>query len=91
MVLGVILGFVAAACNSVAYLFSRAFLQKHHASYFHLLAVSHVMMGVVSVALAAFLWPAQMPGFGVYGPSLLGAALFYLGAQACLFLSFKNN
>ncbi len=90
MVLGIILGFMAATTNSIAYLFSRAFLQKHANSYFHLLAVSHVMMGAVSVIIVAFMWPGNMPGFGVYGVSLLGSSLFYFGAQGCLFLALKK-
>lgn len=90
MVLGIILGFAAATSNSIAYLLTRAFLQKHGKCYFHLLAVSHVLMGVASVIIAAVMWPENMPGFRVYGVSLLGAALFYFGGQACLFLALKR-
>ena len=91
MVLGITFGFAAATSNSLAYLFSRAFLQKHHQSYFHLLTVSHILMGVVSVILAAFLWPDNMLEFKIYGPSLLGTALFYFVAQGCLFLALKRT
>jgi drug/metabolite transporter (DMT)-like permease len=91
MVLGIILGLGAASSNSVAYLFSRAFLHKHNESHFHLLAISHLMLGVVSVGLAAFLWPAQMPSFRDFGPSLMGTALFYLAAQTCFFMALKKT
>jgi uncharacterized membrane protein len=91
IVVGIILGLAAATCNSVAYLFSRAFLQKHHQSHFHLLAVSHLILGVVSVGLAAFLWPENMPSIRAFGPSLLGTALFYLAAQVCFFLALKRT
>lgn len=90
MLLGIILGFTAATSNSVAYLFSRAFMQKHGDCYFHLLAVSHIIMGVLSAIIAAAMWPENMPGFRVYAVSLFGASLFYYGGQACLFLALKK-
>jgi drug/metabolite transporter (DMT)-like permease len=89
--IGIILGLCAATSNSVAYLFSRAFLQKHHQSHFHLLAISHLILGVVSVGVAAFLWPKNMPSFRDFGPSLLGTSLFYLAAQVCFFLALKKT
>jgi len=91
ILIGIILGLCAATCNSVAYLLSRAFLQKHHQSHFHLLAVSHLILGAVSVGLAAFLWPENMPSLRTFGPSLLGTALFYLAAQICFFLALKRT
>lgn len=89
--IGIILGLCAATSNSVAYLFSRAFLQKHHQSHFHLLAVSHLMLGIVSIGLAAFLWPDNMPSIKDFGLPLLGTALFYLAAQACFFLALRKT
>lgn len=91
MVLGITFGFAAATSNSLAYLFSRAFLKKHQQSYLHLLTVSHLLMGAVSVILAGFLWPDNMLAFRTYGPSLLCTALFYFGAQGCLFLALKRT
>jgi len=88
---GIILGLCAATCNSIAYLLSRAFLQKHHQSHFHLLATSHLMLAGVSVVLAAFLWPENMPPIKDFGPSLLGTTMFYLIAQACFFLALKKT
>lgn len=91
VLIGIILGLSAATCNSVAYLLSRAFLQKHHQSHFHLLAVSHLILAAVSVGLAAFLWPENMPPIRDFGLPLLGTALFYLAAQACFFLALKKT
>ena len=91
ILVGIILSLSSATCNSVAYLFSRAFLQKHHQSHFHLLAVSHLMLAAVSVVLAAFLWPDNMPPLRTFGPSLLGTALFYLAAQICFFMALKRT
>jgi len=90
MLLGVTLGFAAATSNSAAYLFSRAFLQKHNNSYFHLLAVSHMIMGVLALIVTPFFWPETMPSFASYAPFMAGASLFYYGAQACLFLALRN-
>jgi len=90
-ILGIILGLCAATSNSIAYLLSRAFLQKHHQSHFHLLAISHLILGVVSVGLAAYLWPENMPPVSDYGLPLLGTALFYLAAQICFFLALKKT
>lgn len=90
MLLGVTLGFAAATSNSIAYLFSRAFLQKHDNSYFHLLAVSHIIMGVLALIVTPFFWPENMPAFSSYAPYLAGASLFYFVAQAFLFLALKN-
>lgn len=91
VIIGIILGLSAATSNSIAYLLSRAFLQKHHQSHFHLLAVSHLILGTVSVGLAAFLWPENMPSIKAFGPSLLGTAMFYLAAQACFFLALRKT
>ncbi|MCF7955750.1 MAG: DMT family transporter, partial [Phycisphaerae bacterium] len=91
VILGIILGLSAATCNSIAYLLSRAFLQKHHQSHFHLLAVSHLILGTVSVGLTAFLWPENMPSIRVFGLPLLGTAFFYLAAQICFFLALKKT
>jgi uncharacterized membrane protein len=91
VLIGIILGLSAATCNSVAYLLSRAFLQKHHQSHFQLLAISHLILGIVSVGLAALLWPANMPPLSTFGPSLLGTSLFYLVAQVCFFLALRKT
>ena len=91
ILVGIILGLSAATCNSIAYLLSRAFLQKHDQSHFHLLAVSHLILGGVSVGLAAFLWPDNMPSLSAFGPSLLGTAMFYLIAQICFFMALKKT
>lgn len=90
MITGILLGFGAATSNSVAYLFSRAFIQKHHQSYFQFLAISHIMIGALGLITAIIFRPEQMPSFSAYGPPLLGASLFYFGAQACLFLALKR-
>jgi len=90
-ILGIILGLCAATSNSIGYLLSRAFLQKHHQSQFHLLAISHLILGLASVGLAAFLWPENMPPLSDYGLALLGTTGFYLIAQVCFFLALRRT
>ena len=85
MVYGILLGFGAAFCQSVSYLFSKRFVHKYNNSNLALLATSHIIMGAISLALVGFFWPRDMLAFRVYGWSLAGSALFYMAGQVCLF------
>jgi len=89
MVTGILLGFGAAACQSLSYVFSKRFTAKH-GSVLALLSLSHVFMGVFSLALAPFYQPAEMPLLSAYAPPLVLCALFYLAGQLSLFMAMKT-
>ena len=91
MVVGIVLGLVAASCQSISYLFSRIFVGKFNRSALHLLTLSHVIMAVFSLILFPFLRPETMPPFQIYAFALGGSAFFYLLAQGCLFLTLEKS
>jgi drug/metabolite transporter (DMT)-like permease len=88
---GIAIGFAAAFSQSLSYLFSRWFTRRCHESTLVLLIVSHMTMGIFSIVLIPFLWPAVMPPFREYAPSLLGCAGFYLMGQTGLFFALKKS
>jgi drug/metabolite transporter (DMT)-like permease len=87
MVLGILVGLLAAFFQSLSYLCSRVFIQKHNNDVVKLLALSHIIMGVISIPLALILLPKNMPEFSSYVFSLLGSAVFYLLGQLFLFIA----
>jgi drug/metabolite transporter (DMT)-like permease len=91
MILGVLLGLGAATSQSLSYIFSRTFSAKHEKSTLPLLAMSHIMMGVMAGVLVPFFWPERFPPAGVYLRPLLGASFYYLAGQAGLFLALKRT
>ena len=91
MILGIALGFGAATSNSIAYLLSRSFLSKHNKGYFHLLAFSHTILGLISICLVPLFFTENMPKISEYATSLASAALLYFGAQASLFMTLRKT
>ena len=88
---GIGLGLGAAFFQSLSYVCIRLFNKRHHNNIITLLAISHIVMGIVSIPLAAWLWPDAMPPLSVYGLSLLGAAGFYLLGQFFLFAAIIHS
>lgn len=91
MVWGVLLGVGAAAFQSAAYLFSRLFISRFPKSAIYLLTLSHLIMGLFSVVLLAFLWPGVMPPVRDYAGAVFGTAFFYIAGHACLFLALERS
>lgn len=91
MPLGILFGFLAALFQSVSYLCSRLFIRRHKNDTMTLLAVSHIIIGIVSLPLAVFLKPAVMPAFAIYRNALLGTAIFYLLGQVFLFAALVKT
>jgi drug/metabolite transporter (DMT)-like permease len=91
MLLGIILGLAAAVCLSTSYVGSRIFSHKYPDNTLHLLSLSHIVMGVFALAMLPFVWPASMPPFAQYAPSLLACSGFYLAGQALLFKSLRTS
>ena len=91
MVLGILTGLLAASFQAAAYIFSRQFMVRFHKSSPYLLAISHIIMGVISMAALAFLWLNDMPDFRAFGWPLVGATLFYFAGQAFLLLAIQKT
>jgi drug/metabolite transporter (DMT)-like permease len=85
MSLGILFGILAALFQSISYLCTRLFNERHKNDIGTLLALSHIIMGIISVFLVIFLLPQNMPDFSTYLPSLLGSTVFYLFGQIFLF------
>lgn len=89
--LGIGFGLGAALFQSLSYLCIRLFNKRHNNTIITLLALSHILMGLVSIPLAAWLWPEAMPAVRVYFWSLLGTSGFYLLGQFFLFAAIIHS
>lgn len=85
------MGLGAALFQSLSYLCIRLFNKRHNDNIVSLLALSHILMGLVSIPLAVWLWPQAMPAVRVYFWSLLGTAGFYLLGQFFLFAAIIHS
>lgn len=88
---GIGCGLAAAVFQSLSYICIRRFNKRHNDNIIALLALSHILMGLVSVPLAALLWPESMVGLRVYLWSLLGTSGFYLLGQFFLFAAIIHS
>jgi drug/metabolite transporter (DMT)-like permease len=89
--LGIGFGLGAALFQSLSYVCIRLFNKRHDDNIITLLALSHILMGLISIPLAALLWPGAMPGVRVYFWSLLGTSGFYLLGQFFLFVAIIHS
>jgi uncharacterized membrane protein len=85
MSIGIVFGFLAALFQSISYLCTRLYIERHKNDIGTLLALSHIIMGIISIPLVFFLLPPNMPQLSSYLPSLLASAGFYLFGQIFLF------
>lgn len=90
-IMGIGLGLAAAFFQSLSYLCSRLFMKRHQDNILALLALSHILMGIVSLLLAALLRPAALPPLRLYLGALLGASGFYLLGQMILFAAITRT
>jgi drug/metabolite transporter (DMT)-like permease len=88
---GIGCGLGAAVFQSLSYISIRLFNKRHDDNIIALLALSHILMGLISVPLGALLWPDSMPAFGAYVWPLLGSAGFYLSGQFFLFAAIIHS
>jgi len=91
MTLGVFFGFMSAFSIAVSYLFSRRFVARFNNSSWHLLAISHVIMGVMSLAPLLFFLPKKLPPFIDYAFPVGLCTFAYMMAQGFLFLVLKKT
>jgi drug/metabolite transporter (DMT)-like permease len=89
MIIGVILGILAASSQSFSYLCSRVYLDMR-GDPLSLFVLSHLLIGVFSILGLPFLWPSDIPELRVYFWPLTHCTLFYLAGQYCLFSALKN-
>lgn len=87
---GVVFGLAAAVLQSASYIFSRRFMRRGGVSAFHLLAVSHTLMGAMSVVILPFVWSRACPPLSAYWRPLIAAAGFYVVAQLSLFAALAR-
>ena len=88
---GILAGLGAATAQSLFYLFSRLFLKRTGGGVLHLLASSHVLMGIASAVGLACLWPWARPHDAAFVLPLLGATGFYLLGQAGLSMALRRT
>jgi drug/metabolite transporter (DMT)-like permease len=91
LILGILLGFLAALFQSISYLCTRLFIKRHKNDIGTLLALSHIIMGIISVILVFIMLPKNMPEFSSYMLSLLGSSGFYLLGQFFLFTALIKS
>ena len=89
--LGIGCGLGAGLFQSLSYLCIRLFNKRHNDNIIALLALSHILMGLISIPLAGMLWPESMPGVRSYQWPLLGSAGFYLSGQFFLFAAIIHS
>jgi EamA-like transporter family protein len=91
MLLGLVLGLIAAVGQSASYVFSRLFVVKRKQGVFRLLVLGHVLMGAVCATALPLLWPESLPPAGDFLGPLLAASGFYLVGQTGLFLALQTS
>ena len=91
ILLGILLGLCAALAQSATYVFSRLFVLRRPRGTFRLLAVNHVLMGLISALAFPFLLAGGLPPFKAVAFPLFTAAVFYLLGQTLLFLLLRRN
>ena len=89
-IIGIFLGLAAGLGQSISYIFSRAYVNRHHQGPARLLATSHVIMGLISGAILPLVWSEQMPPVGQYIWPLLGTAASYMTGQLLFFLTVRK-
>ena len=88
---GVLVGLLAAFFQSISYLCTRIFVKIHGNDIVTLFALSHIIMGIISVPLAILLLPEKMPELSSYIWVLLSSSIFYLLGQLFLFSALAKS
>jgi drug/metabolite transporter (DMT)-like permease len=88
---GIISGFCAAFFQSLSYVGSRWFLKRAGGSPLQLLGISHIWMGLAALLLFPLLASPTMPPLKAYWLPGIGAVVFYMIAQAGLFLALRHT
>jgi len=89
--IGVVLGLSSALAHSLAYVFSRVFVTGRRRGVLRLMALGHLMMGLICLAGLPFLWTEEVPPLGDFIFPLMGWVSCYLVGQALLFLALHRS
>ena len=84
-----VFGLLAATCQSLCYVFTRIFVTKPGNNSRVLFGLSHAWMGLFALIVLPFCYSAKSVEAGHFIWPLLGAAVFYLLGQVCLFQSIR--
>jgi drug/metabolite transporter (DMT)-like permease len=90
LVLGISAGLVAAALSAVSYLIARHHGTSAPEGSRRMLAEAHVLMGLASLPIAWWLWPAAPPPPRAWLPLVIGCAGWYIAGQAAIFSLLKR-
>jgi drug/metabolite transporter (DMT)-like permease len=82
--IGIVLGLTVAFLQSCAYFFSRRYVIRRGGAVMDLLILSHILMGLASLALLPLAAPRQWPPLRSYFWPLMGTAGFYVIGQLAL-------
>ncbi len=88
---GIACGFGAATAMSITYVFSRLFVQQEGRTPFQLLALGHIIMGVLSLIILPFVYEPPVASWGRTAVFMVGVAGFYTFAQGLLFVVLKRS
>lgn len=91
LTIGILFGFMAAICQSLSYISSKAFLHKYSGENIRLLLISHSIMGFAAFIALPFVVGSSLPPFEKILLPLFGCAAFYMVAQASLFMALKTT
>jgi drug/metabolite transporter (DMT)-like permease len=89
IVQGVIFGLLAAATQSLCYVYSRIFVTRPGNTSLALFGLSHAIMGLFGLALLPLCWSDRVYELRAYFWPLMGSVVFYLMGQVCLFRAVK--
>jgi drug/metabolite transporter (DMT)-like permease len=90
LLIGIITGLGMAFFQSCSYLGSRFFYAKTGRGGLHLLAVSHVLMGLASGILLWIFWPAQTIPFAALAWTVIINTIAYMAGQAFFLQALKH-
>lgn len=88
---GIASGFASALFQSFSYVGSRWFLKRSGGTPMQLLGISHLWMGAAAFLLFPLLAGSGMPPLRDYYLPALGSTVFYMIAQAGLFLALRHT
>jgi hypothetical protein len=74
----------------LSYLATRHFVAVRQGGSRLLLVLSHILMGVVSLAVLPWIWPADLPSWRLYAEPLFSVSIFYLMGQMALLVALRH-
>lgn len=89
--IGILSGFAAAIVQSTSYLFSRDFTRKGRGTIPALFVMSHILMGVVCLALTPLCMLQTQTPFAEFVRPLFGVMVPFMIAQGVLFITLHNT